>query len=280
MPTCRFRFIRTPSSISGSSLWSSVPVQGAVLWSLHGSSGFYQSHGSSFDLSTSCGYSHLSLPGRLVDPGFIPCPGSSGAGCSALFVSRAQDHCQLGEVTSGVFAKMIYLGVLLDSVSFRALPAQKRVEKLLSIGEEFLSCVEQLVSSWLELLGVLSSQIPPVPGGRLRMCSLQLLLRHSWDHHNDSDVVRWDSECRRDLEWWLSRSRLEKGSLSGVPESRLLVRRLGHGLGGTPGRQRSFRPLVSSGCRSFNQRQRAFGGGERSTSFCSSVGRLDCSSVR
>ena len=67
---------------------------------------------------------------------------------------------------------MVYLGVLLDSISFRASPAQKRVEKLLSIGDVFLSCEERPVSSWLELLGVLSSMIQLVPGGRLRMRSL------------------------------------------------------------------------------------------------------------
>ena len=47
--------------------------------------------------------------------------------------------------------RMVYLGVLLDSISFRALPALKRVEKLLSIGDVFLSCVRQPVSYWLEL---------------------------------------------------------------------------------------------------------------------------------
>ena len=61
--------------------------------------------------------------------------------------------------------QMIYLGVLLDSRSFRVSPAQKRVEKLLSIGDEFLSCEKQPAFSWLELLGVLSSLIPLVPGG-------------------------------------------------------------------------------------------------------------------
>ena len=44
--------------------------------------------------------------------------------------------------------RMVYLGVLLDSISFRASPALKRVEKLLSIGDVFLSCVRQPVSSW------------------------------------------------------------------------------------------------------------------------------------
>ena len=107
--------------------------------------------------------------------------------------------------------RMVYLGVLLDSLSFRASPAQKRVEKLLSIGNVFLSCEEQPVSSWPELLGVLSSMIQLVPGGRLRMRSLQWVLRRAWDHCDQSVLVSWTPEIRLDLEWWLTRSRLEEG---------------------------------------------------------------------
>ena len=73
--------------------------------------------------------------------------------------------------------QMVYLGVILESTTFRASPALKRVEKLLSIGDVFLSCVSQPASSWLELLGVLSSMIQLVPGGRLHMRPLQLALR-------------------------------------------------------------------------------------------------------
>ena len=112
---------------------------------------------------------------------------------------------------------MIYLGVILDSVSFRASPAQKRVEKLLSIGDEFLSYVEQPASSWLEVLGVLASLIALVPGGHLRMRSLQLALRQAWDRFDDSVLVSWDSDCLSDLGWWLNRFCLERGvSLSQV----------------------------------------------------------------
>ena len=39
--------------------------------------------------------------------------------------------------------QMVYLGVILNSTTFRASPALKRVEKLLSIGDVFLSCVRQ-----------------------------------------------------------------------------------------------------------------------------------------
>ena len=107
--------------------------------------------------------------------------------------------------------QMLYLGILLDSQSFRASPDQKRVEKLLSMSYEFLSCEEQPSSSWLKLLGVLSSIIPLVPGGCLRMRSLQLQLHRSWDHLDQSVLVRWTLNCQRDLEWWLVQSRLEEG---------------------------------------------------------------------
>ena len=107
--------------------------------------------------------------------------------------------------------RIIYLGVLLDSISFRASPALKRVEKLLSIGDVFLSFVRQPVSSRLELLGVLSSMIQLVLGGRLRMRYLQFTLRWSWDQVDQTVLVSWTPEVRRDLEWWLDRERLELG---------------------------------------------------------------------
>ena len=107
--------------------------------------------------------------------------------------------------------RMVYLGVLLDSVSVRASPALKRVEKLLSIGDVFLSSEHQPVSSWLELLGVLASMIQLVPGGRLRMRSLQFVLRRSWDQIDQLILVRWTPGICCDLEWWLDRERLELG---------------------------------------------------------------------
>ena len=107
--------------------------------------------------------------------------------------------------------RMVYLGVLLDSLFFMVSPAQKEVELLLSIGDVFLSCEEQPVSSWPELLGVLSSMIQLVLVGHLLMRSPQLILQRSWDRCAQSLVVRWTPEVRQDLEWWLVRSRLEEG---------------------------------------------------------------------
>ena len=95
--------------------------------------------------------------------------------------------------------------------AFRASPAPKRVEKLLSIGDVFLSCVSQPVSSWLELLGVMSSMIQLFPGGRLRMRSLQLTLRRQWDQIDQSQLVEWSPVIQDDLSWWFDRDRLVLG---------------------------------------------------------------------
>ena len=87
------------------SFWPGVPVQGAVLWSLHGSSGLYQSHGSGFDLSTPCKYPHPSLPGRLADTDGFSFSGSASIGCGSSIVSFSGDRRQLGGVTSGACAE-------------------------------------------------------------------------------------------------------------------------------------------------------------------------------
>ena len=84
---------------------------------------------------------------------------------------------------------VLYLRTVLDSVCFRASLSQQRVEKLLSIGEKFLSPRLQPASSWQVLLGTLSSLSHIVPGGRLRMWPLQLTLHRSWDRVDDSALV-------------------------------------------------------------------------------------------
>ena len=95
--------------------------------------------------------------------------------------------------------RVVYLGVILNSTLFRASLSQPRVEKLCLTVEEFLS------SLWRRLLGILSSPISIVPGGRLRMRSLQLRLHLLWDQMDDSTLIPWD------LEWWVTLDRLQSG---------------------------------------------------------------------
>ena len=104
-----------------------------------------------------------------------------------------------------------YLGVVIDARTFRASPSQERISKLLSTAEEFRSSASPPASLWLLLLGVLSSLAHLVPGGRLRMRSLQICLHRSWDRQDLEALVSASVECLRDLQWWLHPPRLSLG---------------------------------------------------------------------
>ena len=104
-----------------------------------------------------------------------------------------------------------YLGVVIDTTSFRASPSQERISKLQSTAAEFQSSASPPASLWLSLLGVLSSLAHLVPGGRLRMRSLQICLHRSWDRQDLEAPVSASVECLRDLQWWLHLPRLSLG---------------------------------------------------------------------
>ena len=104
-----------------------------------------------------------------------------------------------------------YLGVVIDSTSFRASPSVERISRLQSTAAEFQSCASPTASLWLSLLGVLSLLAHLVPGGRLRMRSLQLCLHRSWDRQDLEAPVYASMECLRDLQWWLHLPRLSLG---------------------------------------------------------------------
>ena len=60
-----------------------------------------------------------------------------------------------------------YLGVVLDAQSFRASPSPDCIARLQSTAGEFLSSADPPASTWLSLLGMLTSLSHLVPGGRL-----------------------------------------------------------------------------------------------------------------
>ena len=97
-----------------------------------------------------------------------------------------------------------YLGVVIDAKTFRASPSQERISKLLSTAEEFRSSALPPASLWLSLLGVLSSLAHLVPGGRLRMRSLQIRLHRSWNRQDLEAPVSASVE-------WLHLPRLSLG---------------------------------------------------------------------
>ena len=96
-----------------------------------------------------------------------------------------------------------YLGVIINAQTFMASPSPDCISRLLSTAGEFLCSAAPPAGLWQSLLGMLSSLSHLVPGGRLRMRSLQICLRRSWDRLDPSAPVAWSPDCLRDLQWWL-----------------------------------------------------------------------------
>ena len=129
--------------------------------------------------------------------------------------------------------RMVYLRVILDSISFRASPAPKRVEKLLSIGD-----VRVLrKTACVILAGAFRRAVIHDPAHPGRTAPNEVLPVYSSESLESCGSVcsgRMDSGDPPG-------SRLVAGSQSsgarrlsgaGVPSARLVVRRLGPGLGG------------------------------------------------
>ena len=104
-----------------------------------------------------------------------------------------------------------YLGVIINAQTFVASPLPERISRLQSTAGEFLSSAAPPASIWLSLLGMLSSMSHLIPGGRIRMRSLQLCLHQSWDRVDQSTRIPWSPDCLRDLRWWLNLPCISQG---------------------------------------------------------------------
>ena len=121
-----------------------------------------------------------------------------------IVVNPAKSHLVPSQVVQ-------YLGVVVDSQSFRASASPERVAILRSTANAFLSCADPPASTWLSLLDILSSLSHLVPGGLLRVRSLQLCLHQAWDRVDQSVRIPWTPVCLRYLQWWLDLPRLSHG---------------------------------------------------------------------
>ena len=80
----------------------------------------------------------------------------------------------------------------LQSTPLRAFPTQARIQKVLSLVEEFSSSREQPLSLWWSLLGVMSSMSALVLGSCFRMRSLQLRLNVAGPQPAEHTLISWD----------------------------------------------------------------------------------------
>ena len=97
------------------------------------------------------------------------------------------------------------------------------------------------------------------------MQSLQFQLHRTWNRVDDLALVPWTHSCCLDLHWWLDESHLGRGvSRTDLLGPRLLVRRLGCGLGNSLGSGCGFQPLVPRRGWRFHQCPRASSSGKGS----------------
>ena len=151
------------------------------------------------------------LPRRLARPDLlsrIPPQGSSD--CSPS-LSRVGDCSQSSEIQPGSITGRPVSGGDYRHNIFQGFSVAGTHLQATVNSQEFQSSALPPASLWLSLLGVLSSLAHLVPGGRLRMRSLQLCLHRSWDRLDLEAPVSVSTECLRDLQWWLHLPRLSLG---------------------------------------------------------------------
>ena len=106
----------------------------------------------------------------------------------------------------------------LQTCPLRVFPTEKRVQKLSSLLQEFVSCPQQPLELWRQILGVMSSMSSIVPGSRLRMRGLQLRLNTAGRHLPASA-----DSCLGDLRWWSVASHLTVALSLGLPSPELAL---------------------------------------------------------
>lgn len=106
-----------------------------------------------------------------------------------------------------------YLGMILNSWTFRACLPPKKVKNCLQTVSQVLALPSCSAVPWMSLPGTLISVEQFVKLGRLRMRPLQFFLKANWCRNTqpDSFVFPITSEIKEDLQWWSCIERLQEG---------------------------------------------------------------------
>ena len=149
-----------------------LAVPGPLLWSVHSPTGLHSRDGSCVGVPPSARSSDASVTRRLADSCVVSGGSLLGKGSGSQPLSGAGNCSQPGEVDPYSITpsrQITYLGIRIDSQTFRASATPSRIEKVFSIAEEFLSSKVQSAKFWRVLLGHLASLSRLVPNGQLRM---------------------------------------------------------------------------------------------------------------
>ena len=236
-----------------------VPIQSSLLWSLHRSSGFHPGHGPCFGIPSPDRDSVASLSRRLVDSSLLSGVGSSCSGVSTSALQGSGNRRQLGEVTADSNSAD---GLSRSSFGFNLFQGFSCPEESREASLNWRRILVLRKAACVILAGAFRSAVVHDPARTGRKASNEISAVHASKILGSCGP---DSSGRVDS-GHSSRSRLvarsrtsgaRRGSGSGVPSARLVVRRLGRGLGGASGRGSYFRPLGSGGVRRLHQRQGA-----------------------
>ena len=175
--------------------WLRVPVQSDVFWSLHGPSGLHSGYGSCLGNSSFLGYPYASLPGRLARPGLLSRGAPPGSRGCPVPLSRARDSCQPeevqllpvsgGSVSQGGHRRAVFYVFSVARSRLQAQVNSRRISVLRRASRQLVAVAAGMLSSLSHL----------VPGGCLRMWSLQICLHRSWDWVDPSARVAWSLDC-------------------------------------------------------------------------------------
>ena len=253
-----------------------LPVQGSLLWTLHRSAGFHQGHGSCVRYSSQDRGAASPLPGRLVNSGLLSRVGSPCSEDSAPALQFVRNSRQLGEVlgdsgsTDGLSGSHSGLNLFQGfscpeesreaSLNWRRILVLRKAASIILAGAIRSTVFNDTARSGRPTSNEVSSA-----------CSAEAL--GSCRSIDSGRVVSRDSPGSR----LVARSRTVGArhfSGAGVPSARIVVRGLGHGLGGSSRRSCYFWPLGSRGGRIIDQCQRAPGHRESSPVVCSSTHRF------
>ena len=188
-----------------------LSVQDSLLRPLHCPTSFHSNLCGSGSTSPLPGDQTSEVLGRLATSGFLLPDLPSAEEPTSLIMQKLRLKNKFQKVQHRTHSIKAYLGMLLSSTLYRAFPTEKRQLKFRSFAQNFL--LTQLpVKAWETLLGMMSSLLDLVVGGRLRMRPLQFRLQEmkalNLPEETDYTVP---SECIDAINWCLVPGRLEEG---------------------------------------------------------------------
>ena len=227
---------------------SALPISGSLLWSFIRSASFHPCHGPDLLHYASFWLSDLALSRRLARPWILSSGDCVGERPFVMALQATRGSVNLSKSSLTPTQTLDYLGMTLQSTPLRAFPTRARIQKVLSLVDEFSSSREQPLSLWQSLLGVMSSMSTLIPGSRLRMRPLQLRLNVAGPQTSEDALISWDDFLPPGSSVVVRRQPSRQGSLPRSPSAASsLYRRVGLRLGGFAGRRLSVW-LVVSGC--------------------------------